>query len=99
MVRQLSRRGEGIPTNRFPRLIRQVFFACESRHLEVCQLTPMSSFKKWLQDHLGLIRLVLFLFVGLNLFPAPRMFSVSLLLVLAHITVAGVLLLGAILIH
>jgi hypothetical protein len=59
----------------------------------------MNSFKKWLQDHLALIRLVLLLFVGLNLISARRMFSVSLLLVLAHIIVAVVLLLGAILIH
>jgi hypothetical protein len=59
----------------------------------------MNSFKKWLQDHLGLIRLALLLFVGLNLFSAHRMFSVSLLLALAHIHVAAVLLLGAILIH
>ena len=59
----------------------------------------MNSFKKWLQDHLGLIRLVLLLFVGLNLFFAHRMFSVSLLLVLAHIIVAVVLLLGVILVH
>jgi hypothetical protein len=29
----------------------------------------MNSFKNWLQDHPGLIRLVLLLFVGLNLFP------------------------------
>ena len=59
----------------------------------------MNSFKKWLQDHLGLIRLVLLLFVGVNLLFAHRMFIVSLLLVLAHIIVAVVLLLGAILIH
>jgi hypothetical protein len=39
------------------------------------------------------------LFVGLNLYSTYRMFSVSLLLVLAHIIVAVVLLLGAILIH
>jgi len=39
------------------------------------------------------------LFVGLNLLPGHRMFSVSLLLVLAHIIVAVVLLLGVILIH
>jgi hypothetical protein len=39
----------------------------------------MNSFKKWLQDHLGLMRIVLLLFVGLNLFSAYRMFSVSLL--------------------
>jgi hypothetical protein len=98
-VPQLSRRGEGIPTNRFPRLIRQVSFACESHHLEVCQLTPMNPFKKWLQDHLGLMRIVLLLFVGLNLFSAHRMFSVSLLLALAHIVVAAVLLLAVIVIH
>jgi hypothetical protein len=59
----------------------------------------MNSFRKWLQDHLGLMRIVLLLFVGLNLFSAHRMFSVSLLLVLAHIFVAIVPLLGAILIH
>jgi hypothetical protein len=46
-----------------------------------------------------LIRLVLLLFVDLNLISAHRMFSVSLLLVLAHIIVAVVLLLGVILIH
>ena len=49
--------------------------------------------------YLGLIRLVLLLFVGLNLFSAHRMFSVSLPLALAHIIVAVVLLLGVILIH
>jgi hypothetical protein len=59
----------------------------------------MNSFTKWLQDHFGLIRTVLLLFVGLNLLSAHRMFSVSLLLVLAHIIVAVVLLLGVILIH
>ena len=59
----------------------------------------MNSVKKWLQDHLGLIRLVLLLFVGLNLISAHRMFSVSLLLVLAHIIVAVVLLLEVILIR
>jgi hypothetical protein len=59
----------------------------------------MDSFKKWLRDHFGLIRLVLLLFVGLNLVSAHRMFSVSLLLVLAHIIVAVVLLRGVILIH
>ena len=59
----------------------------------------MNSFQKWLQGHLGLIRLALFLLVGLNLFSAHRMFSVSLILVLAHIFVAAVLLLEAILIH
>ena len=59
----------------------------------------MNSFTKCLQDHLGLIRLVLLLFVDLNLISAHRMFSVSLLLVLAHIIVAGVLLLGVIRIH
>jgi hypothetical protein len=46
-----------------------------------------------------LIRLVLLLFVDLNLISAHRMFSVSLLLVLAHIIVAVVLLLGVIRIH
>ena len=59
----------------------------------------MNSFKEWLQDHPGLIRLLLLLFVGLNLLSAHRMFSVSLLLVLAHIIVAVVLLLGVILVH
>jgi hypothetical protein len=59
----------------------------------------MNSFKKWLQDHLGLMRIVLLLFVGLNLYSAHRMFSMSLLLALAHIIVAVVLLLGAILIR
>jgi hypothetical protein len=59
----------------------------------------MNSFQKWLQDHLGLIRLALLLFVGLDLFSARRMFFVSLLLALAHVLVAVVLLLGAILIH
>jgi hypothetical protein len=59
----------------------------------------MNSFKKWLQDHLGLMRFVLLLFVGLNLLSAHRMFSVSLILVLAHVFVAAVLLLEAILIH
>jgi hypothetical protein len=56
-------------------------------------------FKKWAQNHPGLIRLVLLLFVGLNLFSAHQMFSVSLLLAVAHIIVAVVLLLGAILTH
>jgi len=59
----------------------------------------MNSLKKWLQDHTGLTRIVLLLLVGLNLFSAHRMFSVSLILVLAHILVAMVLLLEAILIH
>jgi hypothetical protein len=59
----------------------------------------MNSFEKWLQGHLGLVRLVLLLFVGLNLLSAHRMFSVSLLLVLAHVIVAVVLLLGVILIQ
>jgi hypothetical protein len=59
----------------------------------------MNSFHKWLQDHLWLIRLVLLLCVGLNLFSARRMFSVSLLLALTHIIVAVVLLLGGVLIH
>ena len=59
----------------------------------------MNSFQKWLQDHHWLIRVVLLLFVGLNLFFAHRMFSVSLLLALAHIIVTLVLLLGAILIY
>jgi hypothetical protein len=59
----------------------------------------MDFFKKRFQDRTGLIRLILLLFVGLNLFSAHRMFSVSLLLALAHIIVAVVLLLAAILIH
>jgi hypothetical protein len=59
----------------------------------------MNSFQKWLQDHLWLIRVVLLLFVGLNLFSAHRMFSVSLSLAIAHVIVAVVLLLGAILTH
>jgi hypothetical protein len=59
----------------------------------------MNTFKKWLQDHLGLMRIVLLLFVGLNLFSSHRMFPVSLLLALAHIIVAVVLLLAAIVIH
>ena len=59
----------------------------------------MTSFKKRIQDHLGLIRLLLVLFVGVNLLSAHRMRSVSLLLALAHILVAVVLSLGAILIH
>ena len=59
----------------------------------------MNSFKKRLQDHLGLIRLALLLFVGLNLFSAHRMFSVSPLLTLTHIFVAAVLVLGGILLH
>ena len=59
----------------------------------------MNFFKKWLQDHPRFIRLVLLLFVGLNPFSAHRMFSVSLLLALAHIIVALVLLLAAILIR
>jgi hypothetical protein len=46
-----------------------------------------------------LIRLALLLCVGLNLFSAHRILSKSLLLVVAHILVAVVLLLGAILIH
>ena len=59
----------------------------------------MNFFKKYLQDHLGLIRLCPLLFVGLNVFSAHRMFSVFLLLALPHILVAVVLLLGVILIH
>jgi hypothetical protein len=59
----------------------------------------MHSFRKWLQDHPGLMRIVLLLFVGLNLYSAHRMFPVSLFLALAHIIVAVVLLMGAILIH
>ena len=59
----------------------------------------MNSFQKWLQDHLALIRLVLLLFVGLNLFSVRRMFLASLLLALAHIIVAVALLLAPILIH
>jgi hypothetical protein len=48
----------------------------------------MNFFKKWFQDHLGLIRLGLLLFFGPNLFSAERMFSVSPLLALARIVVA-----------
>jgi hypothetical protein len=59
----------------------------------------MNSLQKWLQDHFGLMRIFLLLFVGLNLFSARRMFSVSLSLALAHIIVAVVLLLGGVLIH
>jgi len=59
----------------------------------------MNSFKDWLQDHLWLIRICLLLLVGLNLFSAHRMLSVSLILTLAHIIVVVVLLLGAILIR
>jgi len=59
----------------------------------------MNFFQKWLQDQLWLIRLALLLCVGLNLFSAHRILSKSLLLVVAHILVAVVLLLGAILIH
>jgi len=75
------------------------FFSYRSRYLEVRQRTSVNFFQKWLQDHTGLIRLVLLLFVGLNLFSAHRMFSVSLSLALAHVLVAAVLLLGAILIR
>jgi hypothetical protein len=49
----------------------------------------MNPLYKWLQDQTWLIRLVLLLLIGLNLFSAHRMFSVSLLLVLAHIIVAS----------
>ena len=59
----------------------------------------MNSFKKWFQDDLRLVRLGLLPCVGLNLFSAHRMCSVCLLLALAHIIVAVVLFLGAILIH
>jgi hypothetical protein len=59
----------------------------------------MHFFKKWFQDRTGLIRPVILLFVGLNLFSARRMFSASLLLALAHILVAVVSLLGAVLIY
>ena len=59
----------------------------------------MNSFQKWLQDHLWLTRLALLLCVGLNLFSAHRMLSVSLLLAFAHVLVAVVPLLGAILVH
>jgi hypothetical protein len=59
----------------------------------------MNTFKKWLQDRLGLIRLVLLLFVVLNLFSAHRIFSESPALVLAHVIMAVVLLLGAIFIY
>jgi len=59
----------------------------------------VNSFQKRLQDHLGSNRFALLLFVGLNIFSARRMFSISLLLALAHTIAAVVLLLGAILIH
>ena len=59
----------------------------------------MNSFKKWLQDDLGLMRIVLLLFVGLNLFSAHRMLSVSLLLAFVHVLVAIALFAAAILIH
>ena len=59
----------------------------------------MNSLKEWLQDHLGLTRMLLLLFVGLNLFSVHQVFSISLILVLAHIFVAVSLLLGAILIR
>jgi hypothetical protein len=59
----------------------------------------MNPFKNWLQDHLWLVRICLLLLVGLNLFSVRRMFSVSLRMTLAHIIVAVVLLLGAILIR
>jgi hypothetical protein len=59
----------------------------------------MDFFKKWFQDRTGLIKPILLLFVGLNLFSAHQMFSVSPLLTLAHILVTVLLLLGAILIH
>jgi hypothetical protein len=62
-------------------------------------MTPMNFLKKWRQDHTGLIRLVLFLFVDLNFFFTYRMFSAPLLLALAQIIVAVVLLLAAIFIH
>lgn len=59
----------------------------------------MNKFKKWLEDHPALIRTVLLLFVGLNLYSAHRISSVSTLMALAHLTMAVVLLLGTILIH
>ena len=59
----------------------------------------MNSVQKRLQDHLGLIRLALFLCVGLNLFSAYRMLSVSLLLAFVHVLVAIALFAAAILIH
>jgi hypothetical protein len=59
----------------------------------------MNKFKKWLEHHPGSIRLVLLLFVGLNLYSARRISSVSSLMALAHLTMAVVILLGAILIH
>lgn len=58
----------------------------------------MNKFKKWLEDHPASIRLLLLLFVGLNLYSAHRISSESKLMVLAHLTMAVVLLLGAILI-
>jgi hypothetical protein len=54
---------------------------------------------KWLHDHTVLIRIVPFLFAGLNLYSPYRIFPESPLLVLAHTFVAVVLLLEAILIH
>jgi len=59
----------------------------------------MNSFRKWFQDHLGLTRMVLLLFVGLNLFSAYRIFCESPVLVLAHVIMAVVLLLAAIFVH
>jgi len=59
----------------------------------------MNSFDQWLQKHLGLIRLGLFMLVGLNLFSAYRMFPLSRLLAFTHVIVAVVLLLGAVLIR
>ena len=59
----------------------------------------MNFFMKWLQDHLGSIRVVLLLFVVLNLYSAHRVFFESPVLVLAHLIMAVVLLLGAIFIH
>jgi hypothetical protein len=59
----------------------------------------MNTLKKWLQGRFWLIRLCLLLLVGVNLFSAYRIFPESPILVLAHVIMAVVLLLGAILIH
>jgi hypothetical protein len=59
----------------------------------------MHKFKKWLEAHPGLIRLVLLLFVALNLYSAHRISSVSTLMAFSHLTMAAALLLSAILIH
>ena len=59
----------------------------------------MNSFNKCLQDHPGSIRLVVLLFVGINLYSAHRMFSASPLMTFAHVVAAVVLLQAAILVH